>query len=770
MTVLPCHIRWPGLSTVTVQAELDYAILFDGTATYTNEYTDAADSGTADVTYPTAAGAAKYFGCNDLFAYLFVNHGTNPAGGTGIWEYWNGSTWAALTVTHITGNANLTADTAIRFDPPSDWATTTVDPGGINATGFFVRNRHLTLYTTAGNGDYWGVGRIPEVFDANVEIPQTTSRTFLSVWAKVWVSHPGSGTWDHIRIQARLGGSGAWTDAYTIAPADGGTGEAYSFVYDVDLTSLFTSSYSGTSTQVEIRALFGARAMDATAGANRQQFSAELFVTYEADDQDATQANTLIVPLESITGALTAVLASIGTNQVPKLTGSGGLIEEASPTIKAAYFVFPVNIRAGGTTAHDLRLALDAEAEATLYTMQQPAQSDLYVRPIWVRTDMDPSAAHDLKARATSITGSRYTNFGGFLVVTYTYARSGTTRRTLSLPIAVAETPGWIPGTASTEIEKVTREILMPAANPSLKQSGLEIVYGALGDMGNFNVAVGGQSERSYAVETGTITGGYTVYHRFDAGAAQGAGLTLARGFNALVATWRATTSASNASGACAVAWLNVGVDYDAAKRITYCPLLVGATNTAASFRRTMTHAPAIPEASYWLMSATYEMLGHWQSNAQAIAIVVDRGANEGWTPVLSQFQAGGNERGCYPLWGAARVAFRRFPTDPDTSRVDVETSRVIAIHANQQCYSSLVAHYVWHNYTWAIAGNITDSGGGAIDIRAYRVDTGELIGETSRTGDGAYSLTWYDDVGEVFTEAYEDGTHTGRSANGVAA
>jgi uncharacterized protein YodC (DUF2158 family) len=50
-----------------------------------------------------------------------------------------------------------------------------------------------------------------------------------------------------------------------------------------------------------------------------------------------------------------------------------------------------------------------------------------------------------------------------------------------------------------------------------------------------------------------------------------------------------------------------------------------------------------------------------------------------------------------------------------------------------------------------------------------HREASGEKILETSRTGDGSYSVTWYDGTETLYTEAYESSTKVGRSDNGVA-
>lgn len=53
--------------------------------------------------------------------------------------------------------------------------------------------------------------------------------------------------------------------------------------------------------------------------------------------------------------------------------------------------------------------------------------------------------------------------------------------------------------------------------------------------------------------------------------------------------------------------------------------------------------------------------------------------------------------------------------------------------------------------------------------ITAHRTASGEKIGETSRTGDGAYTLPWYDNTELVYTVARESGTLLARSDDGYA-
>lgn len=75
-----------------------------------------------------------------------------------------------------------------------------------------------------------------------------------------------------------------------------------------------------------------------------------------------------------------------------------------------------------------------------------------------------------------------------------------------------------------------------------------------------------------------------------------------------------------------------------------------------------------------------------------------------------------------------------------------------------------------YHTITYSITGTISGSGGGTVNVAAYRTDTGEKIGSTSRSGNGSYTITWYDNTIDVFAEALEDAAHMGRSDDDVAA
>ena len=74
---------------------------------------------------------------------------------------------------------------------------------------------------------------------------------------------------------------------------------------------------------------------------------------------------------------------------------------------------------------------------------------------------------------------------------------------------------------------------------------------------------------------------------------------------------------------------------------------------------------------------------------------------------------------------------------------------------------------FTYHSITFTAADSITGFTG-TVDIGLHRSASGEKVLETTRSGDGAYSFTWYDDTEELFVSA-DDGTNVGRSEDTLA-
>lgn len=129
-------------------AQVSAAIGDDG-GVFTDETTDANDDGVGDVALSSASrqvNDAFYIGDATLFGETQISVSTVTTDGAVTWEYWDGSSWSALSDVVDGTNSFLTAGAglSVTFTIPSDWATQTVNSQG---PFFYVRARVTTIGT-----------------------------------------------------------------------------------------------------------------------------------------------------------------------------------------------------------------------------------------------------------------------------------------------------------------------------------------------------------------------------------------------------------------------------------------------------------------------------------------------------------------------------------------------------------------------------------------------------------------------------------------------
>lgn len=627
------------------------------------------------------------------------------------------------------------------------------------------------------------------------------------------------------------------------------SGENQAWVWDRDVTSYFTTNWTGTSMTADCRlTVTGTTTLNATA---------KLIITYEYDDTSATQVKTVRIPIDGNTGNLTTSFTTVGTttNQIPDLST---FLPESIANIRSYFFQMDVHSGTTAAAAATLDMRYDGATTVSTGSFGFGANSDMFLR--WFNVlgsygqNISTNAAHSIEAKTTSATGAPFPCLNGVIIVTYTFRLSTTTTlnggidasttsvvctdasgfpatpytiqidnekmrvtsrtgNTLtvtraydgtsaaahsdlapvlptilnSVMMTCIDEAGWQGGTASTDKGRFTRDISVQEPGfIDLKQSG---VIQSLNDAGAPATILncGSQSNRTFTHPASLHCGGMTHMRRVDSGAQGGAGMTLARGFNTLVLDYYATSATagnigSNTSG---LLYLNYTSGQAAqgpgAHNHTTVWSIYPYTNQAGvqRFQFAPSIVPIIPEADYWLVAASYELLLDTYSTTSATGGMafnceVQSGEAEGagWRNLYSSLYTSDNERGMSLAWARARTEFKRWPNDTDSSRLNVETARdyrfdyVVNAVMKFQCRFLMT----YHTITKSIAGSITGSSGGTVQIAAYRTDTGEKIGSTSRTGNGAYSITWYDDTVDVFVEARESGTLIGRSDNGKAA
>lgn len=122
----------------------DTVFTFNGVATYTDQTTEAKTTAGTAFTVMYNSTQYLYLGKTTTWKDIsFVLSATATASNTLVTQYWDGSTWATLTVTD--GTANLQNNGTITFTIPGGWAQTAVN----GTTRYWVRLAFASTPSTA---------------------------------------------------------------------------------------------------------------------------------------------------------------------------------------------------------------------------------------------------------------------------------------------------------------------------------------------------------------------------------------------------------------------------------------------------------------------------------------------------------------------------------------------------------------------------------------------------------------------------------------------
>lgn len=761
-----------GCDNTVESADFDQVwVATSGGTVFTDETADAASNTGTDVTLGGSVDDAIYFGSDVPYVGFAVDTSTNAAGGTRVLEYYNGSSWAGLTATYLIGGVLLSADTSASFAQPSDWVPTVVNSG---ASLYYTRIRTTSAQSTPGVLVQASPAKLVDLAAGRtITISETSSRTFSSVFAKIFVDNTIPNHGDLLRVEARLGGSGAYTAVTDVFASTvlGQSTETAGMTYHADLTSVFSSGFGGGATQTfDLRIARLCRGNAANASGNNRHANAEVFVTYEYDNAAATQMNTIVLPLDSLTGELTTSQQTVGgTGGIPILTGASGVIKEASPTITDLYVVFEYGASEGGSTAYSFVAQMDSATEVD-FGSNLSSNCNWNSKIVWRHPSLVTTSAHDLKARVTNTAGGDCANIGAYLVVTYSYDDTSTTTVNVCRQFHLDGNPAFAEGTTAADGQVFEVEFWVPETSPTLIQSGIHIYLHGADDVGTYAVAVGGQTARSYSHQHGTVhSGPSSIFQRFDSGGAAGAGHTLTRGKNVLSFKTYATGTLLNAGGEAITVYLNYTATKSAGKKSTCVQELLIANSYTQVTNASATKAIAIPETEYWL---DHVGVMHGDINPQSLtvnALKVSKGSGAGYYVAAGSAISDGF-LGDRFFTADMTYAFKRHPGDPTAGRLDIETSRTWRVGANGRLWA--VACIQWHNFTWTVSGTwsqYADADGAGLTTYIQRWDTGERVGSAVTTAGGAYTFTWYDNTAEMHAVLLEDASHTGSTWKGVA-
>lgn len=207
-----------------------------------------------------------------------------------------------------------------------------------------------------------------------------------------------------------------------------------------------------------------------------------------------------------------------------------------------------------------------------------------------------------------------------------------------------------------------------------------------------------------------------------------------------------------------------------------------GTTYTAGygAFREIAAVSPEIPETDYFLTNISGNVVHITDSSGdlQAIWLLAENLSSEtghNWEPLFAHGNNSSPETGPRFFFGCNSI-FKRYPTDPIKTEMDLETDRRWLLifrqsGGNEKALSTVMLCFTYHTITSTVAGTVTGytGDGSGIVVEIFDTATGNKIGSATTITGGDYTFTWYDDVNEVFAVAEQAAGYVGRSDNGTA-
>lgn len=605
-----------------------------------------------------------------------------------------------------------------------------------------------------------------------IYLPETGTKTFRSVVAHVTFDDIITATGGSLTtktLELRLGAA-----AYTsVANANTLTnsGENHSFHLVADYTAHFTTNWSGTSMTCDFRLQINQSTGTTTGMVN---VCVTLDITYEYDDTSTTQVKTVMIPLDGPVGALTT-----GATTYDTFPALDTYLPEASKTYRGMYVVVQGNEhRNAATTDHTMTISVGATT-VTTGNYEGALASDRWFRYVFEFLAAGFAGSGSSQNFQLHASVARVNHPQAYAVITYEYDESASSSIMNSLMLPM-ETDSPMGGTTSSDYQRSTRTLdIEEPATVSGQRIAFFPHWTQVAAIGGLNMRIGTGSFVAYTDAASVMCGANGAMVRNDAA------FTLARGRTTLNFDVYRTDTADfgfNVSGF----WL---INYTSGKAAAgsgahYHTVLWGlaANGTAASapLVTIAATAPIIPESEYYItgIGTRLVVMPAGATQPGALIVNVERLSAEGgiaWEKGYLDTQQTDAELGVYFAFSQMRTLFRRWPNDAQSDRVDLETSRrwmIVSVGgaAAAPAWFGLTLMLTYHSILSEVAGNVTGSGGGTVNLNLHDGTTGEVLKIGSRTGNGAYSLGFFGNTRTVYVTARESGTLLARSDDGTPA
>lgn len=490
-----------------------------------------------------------------------------------------------------------------------------------------------------------------------------------------------------------------------------------------------------------------------------------LDITYEFDINAGTnRIQTVCIPYESYDTYVPTTPTEIGT--LPQLTGTGGILDGYNtPVIRHRW----IEIRGNSYVSNagwNLKYSFDGGVINDLPTTAGSLASGVYETYLIDASLLDSNSSHTFELAASN--ASRWPSIVVNEWLTFEYTTTDTTR-VLNYMEVPLEFEAGIGGTTEDVNSSFTREILIPERNITQLNCAAEINYNS--NAGPFYLQVKGGTQASYKqyFQHGSVVVGANVFqHRIDSGSSSGAGISLQSGLNNLSAfLYQINTlkSITNLSGVIKLLYLSdvstSGIDNhtQTIKSILRQPEML---NLSIVNNANNTASLTIPNDDYYIQTSGLQYYMYTMSSTMGIniktRILPGEGVGEGYKSLYSDTYLADNEISYTPMYVRARDEFRRYPGDPDISRLDIQANREY-IQTNSQGTKIVGANFstTYHGITHIISGSISNSSNNTSSLQLLQqIDNEYILLKTgSVEGDNQFQFTTYDDTANYIVTGY---------------
>jgi plastocyanin len=734
------------------------------------------------ITIDNAVGACWYFAANPAtpFHALLVSLatlGVTAAPPSLAWEYWNGSAWAALTMTDAAAPINLTAtDNLFHWAIPSDWADTSVN--GTSAR--WVRARVIATFTTAPAMRFISVGRTV-AWSKVINLPHN-AMTWQSVWLD-WSGHLNNryGAVKGVSVYARFN-SGAWRSITGPITGYSGTDNQLSVRNLVDLISAFKLDWPGGS-NVTLELRFAVVAIPSNASVDYiSDLAGRINATYAFDEAEANdiRTKTVRIPLRSLPAGLTTTEQLVDT--IPALDT---WLPEASKSIQDWWIEIEGNScnNAADTATYGFRARVGSLSSVLAYNCANTTHSSPYHWAIYnlMGLGLDTAATQDVYLRSTQ--ANNLANQANAVVhVTYNYSKAATTRtlQSLVIPLTYTAMPLRTSDAANADGQQanVSRPIwIQEPGTITVKKSGMrlimeELTYGAIAQ----SVRVKASGDTAFTAyptgPRGTPAGQYSIMHPLS-------GLTLGRGKNFVEAAFYSQYDDYIFRGRSHVLYLNyesdVHPDGEWRHNKTISTLLVNMGYIESTWSTYKTFCPMgqSEQTSYFINDASIELLETGQvPQAMPLVATVYNDTTQHNALQTNLEHAGpirflsGEYTAHYfipTLEWFSQISDGIKPLTPQTGRLRPYIGNGYGVIATAKSLKSAVGLTTFHCCGKSVSGRVRGMPGNPLEAMLISTEINDAnchMKPITINDDGTFTTSWPDDGADVYVVAHYDGNH----------